>query len=97
MVEKFDKTLKHLTSYPDLYEFLSEKPRTEEEFEKFLSLKRKETAVRVFMANLRKKQTGLIVLKNHYVSIDEMLARLVVDQLSELFQLDDFKPGVHSL
>lgn len=97
MVEKFDKTLKHLTSYPDLYEFLSEKPRTEEEFEKFLSLKRKETAVRVFMANLRKKQTGLIVLKNHYVSIDEMLARLVVDQLSELFHLDDFHPEVHSL
>lgn len=97
MVEKFDKTLKHLTSYPDLYEFLSERPRTEEEFEKFLSLRRKETAVRVFMANLRKKQTGLIVLKNHYVSIDEMLARLVVDQLSELFHLDDFNPEVHSL
>lgn len=83
------RLLKHVLSYEDIYRFVSEQERTEEDVKNCLENQGKaESTVRTFIQNIKKKdESGLFIVRNGVVMIDDVKGRKLIDDLKDILSL----------
>lgn len=83
------RLLKHVLSYEDIYRFVSEQDRTEEDVKNCLENQGKaESTVRTFIQNIKKKdEPGLFIVRNGMVMIDDVKGRKLIDDLKDILSL----------
>lgn len=83
------RLLKHVLSYEDIYRFVSEQDRTEDEVKACLENQGKaESTVRTFIQNIKKKDDpGLFSVREGMIVIDDVKGRKLIDDLKDILSL----------
>lgn len=81
--------LSHVISNHEVYQFISEQPRTEEEITQFFlkDLKKGDTTTRNFVRAIKNTRNGIIVGVDDVFTIDKAKAQVAVDELIDVLAL----------